>query len=125
MRKGPLSRLLCCLSIICSAALADPTPVSPQAVGIEELQRRLQASEQQRAALLRQLQEAGTTQVEPLRLDNRRLQAALDKQQAGGALDLLSEQQRWFVIGAGVALLSAVCGILASGGHRRRRQWLN
>lgn len=34
MRKGPLSRLLCCLSIICSAALADPTPVSPQAVGI-------------------------------------------------------------------------------------------
>ncbi|AIZ33542.1 hypothetical protein [Pseudomonas parafulva] len=125
MRQCPLFLLLCCLLSSSPLALAEQPHSTDTDARVSELQQRLQASEQQRAVLSRQLQGIDSTQLERLREENQRLQAAVQKQQASGPLHLLTEQQQWFVIGSGVALLSAVCGILASGGHRRRRQWLN
>ncbi|HEK1688294.1 TPA: translation initiation factor 2 [Pseudomonas putida] len=129
MRQGPMSLLLFCLLLLSSLALAEQ-PLSLEAgARITELQQRLEDSEKQRAALSKQLQNADSaresTQLERLRQDNQRLQATVEKLQATSPLRLLTDQQQWFLIGSVVALLSAVCGILASGGHRRRRQWLN
>ncbi|MGC7838382.1 translation initiation factor 2 [Pseudomonas wayambapalatensis] len=129
MRQGPISLLLFWLLLLSPLALAEQ-PLSLEAgARITELQQRLEDSEKQRAALSKQLQDADSaresTQLERLRQDNQRLQAAVEKLQASSPLHLLTDQQQWFLIGSVVALLSAVCGILASGGHRRRRQWLN
>ncbi|HGM5580930.1 TPA: translation initiation factor 2 [Pseudomonas putida] len=129
MRQGPMSLLLFCLLLLSPLALAEQ-PLSLEAgARITELQQRLEESEKQRAALGKQLQNADSarenTQLERLRQDNQRLQAMVEKLQATSPLRLLTDQQQWFLIGSVVALLSAVCGILASGGHRRRRQWLN
>ncbi|MFJ9989560.1 translation initiation factor 2 [Pseudomonas putida] len=129
MRQGPMSLLLFCLLLLSPLALAEQ-PLSLEAgARITELQQRLEDSEKQRAALSKQLQNADSvresTQLERLRQDNQRLQATVEKLQATSPLRLLTDQQQWFLIGSVVALLSAVCGILASGGHRRRRQWLN
>ncbi|MBK0061074.1 translation initiation factor 2 [Pseudomonas sp. S44] len=129
MRQGPMSLLLFCLLLLSPLALAEQ-PLSLEAgARITELQQRLEESEKQRAALSKQLQNADSarqsTQLERLRQDNQRLQATVEKLQTTSPLRLLTDQQQWFLIGSVVALLSAVCGILASGGHRRRRQWLN
>lgn len=129
MRQGPMSLLLFCLLLLSPLALAEQ-PLSLEAgARITELQQRLEESEKQRAALNKQLQNADSaresTQLERLRQDNQRLQATVEKLQTTSPLRLLTDQQQWFLIGSVVALLSAVCGILASGGHRRRRQWLN
>lgn len=129
MRQGPMSLLLSCLLLLSPLALAEQ-PLSLEAgARITELQQRLEESEKQRAALNKQLQNADSaresTQLERLRQDNQRLQATVEKLQTTSPLRLLTDQQQWFLIGSVVALLSAVCGILASGGHRRRRQWLN
>ncbi|HEK1767149.1 TPA: translation initiation factor 2 [Pseudomonas putida] len=129
MRQGPMSLLLFCLLLLSPLALAEQ-PLSLEAgARITEQQQRLEESEKQRAALSKQLQNADSaresTQLERLRQDNQRLQATVEKLQTTSPLRLLTDQQQWFLIGSVVALLSAVCGILASGGHRRRRQWLN
>lgn len=129
MHQGPMSLLLFCLLLLSPLALAEQ-PLSLEAgARITELQQRLEESEKQRAALSKQLQNADSaresTQLERLRQDNQRLQATVEKLQTTSPLRLLTDQQQWFLIGSVVALLSAVCGILASGGHRRRRQWLN
>ncbi|ANC04391.1 translation initiation factor 2 [Pseudomonas putida] len=129
MRQGPMSLLLFCLLLLSPLAVAEQ-PLSLEAgARITELQQRLEESEKQRAALSKQLQNADSaresTQLERLRQDNQRLQATVEKLQTTSPLRLLTDQQQWFLIGSVVALLSAVCGILASGGHRRRRQWLN
>lgn len=128
MRLGPMSLLLCLL-------LANPLAQAEQPLSLEagarltELQQRLDESEKQRAALAQQLQNADgereSVQLARLRQDNQRLKLSLKELQAAAPQRLLTEQQQWFVIGAAVALLCVVCGILASGGHRRRRQWLN
>jgi hypothetical protein len=61
-----------------------------------------------------------------LRQENQRLKLQLKEAQASSPLPrLLTDQQQWFVIGAGVALLALLCGIFASGASRKRRQWLN
>ncbi|CAK16614.1 translation initiation factor 2 [Pseudomonas entomophila] len=130
MRQGPMSLLLC-LSLLSPLAVAEQ-PLSLEAgARITELQQRLEESEQQRNALNQQLQSQDSTresaQLTRLRQDNQRLKQTIKELQAGANLPqrLLTDQQQWFLIGSVVALLSAVCGILASGGHRRRRQWLN
>jgi septal ring factor EnvC (AmiA/AmiB activator) len=123
--------LLLCLLLLSPTALAEQ-PLSLEAgARITELQQRLQESEQQRGALTQQLHNQDTeresAQLTRLRQDNQRLKLTIKELQAGANAPqrLLTEQQQWFLIGSGVALLSVVCGILASGGHRRRRQWLN
>lgn len=128
MRQGPLCLLLLTLSVGSPAhgdQVLDPA-VERQ---IAELQQRLKDSEQQRETLVQQLQTADSSRESAvlgrLRQDNQRLKLQLREAQASSSPRWLTEQQQWFVTGAGVALLALLCGIFASGGHRRRRQWLN
>ncbi|WP_047532086.1 translation initiation factor 2 [Pseudomonas sp. 11/12A] len=135
MRKGPLCLMLVTLSIVApahgeeSASGGSSTPLSLSAGSqITELQQRLKESERQREELSKQLQNAdGESPVlARLRQENQRLKLQLKEAQASSPLPrLLTDQQQWFVIGAGVALLALLCGIFASGASRKRRQWLN
>lgn len=129
MRQGPLSLLLCLL-LMSPLSQAEETPLSLSAGSqITELQQRLKESERQREALAQQLQgadnERESAQLGRLRQENQRLKLMLREAQASSTPRLLSDQQQWFVIGAGVALVAVLCGIFASGSHRRRKQWLN
>ncbi|AZL75076.1 translation initiation factor 2 [Pseudomonas sichuanensis] len=130
MRQGPMSVLLCLLLLSPFAVAEQPLSLEAGA-RITELQQRLEESEKQRTLLAQQMQsqdsERESAQLSRLRQDNQRLKLAIKELQAGAnpVQRLLTEQQQWFLIGSAVALLSVVCGILASGGHRRRRQWLN
>jgi hypothetical protein len=97
---------------------------------INELQQRLKESERQREELGKQLNNADgereSVQLVRLRQENQRLKLQLREVQAGSSIPrLLTDQQQWFVVGAGVALLALLCGIFASGASRKRRQWLN
>ncbi|MBC8995718.1 MULTISPECIES: translation initiation factor 2 [unclassified Pseudomonas] len=136
MRKGPLCLMLVTLSIMAPAHGEEATeggsstPLSLSAGSqITELQQRLKASEQQREELNKQLQNADNTresaQLARLRQENQRLKLQLKEAQASTLPRLLTDQQQWFVTGAGVALLALLCGIFASGASRKRRQWLN
>jgi len=130
MRQGPLSLLLCLLLLTPIAQAEESTPLSLSAGSqITELQQRLQDSERQREALVKQLQNADnereSAQLTRLRQENQRLKLALKEAQASVSPRLLSDQQQWFVTGGGVALIAVLCGIFASGSHRRRKQWLN
>lgn len=136
MRKGPLCLMLVTLSIMApahgeeSVDVGNSTPLSLSAGSqITELQQRLKASEQQREELSKQLQntdaEREGAQLSRLRQENQRLKLQLKEALASPLPRLLTDQQQWFVTGAGVALLALLCGIFASGGRRTRRQWLN
>ena len=137
MRKGPLCLMLVTLSIVApahgeeNAEGGNSTPLSLSAGShITELQQRLKESERQREELNKQLQTADSERESPLlarlRQENQRLKLQLKEAQASSPLPrLLTDQQQWFVIGAGVALLALLCGIFASGASRKRRQWLN
>lgn len=137
MRKGPLCLMLVTLTIVApsygeeSAAGSQATPLSLSAGSqIAELQQRLKVSEQQREELSKQLQsthaERESMQLSRLRQDNQRLKQQLKESESGSPLRrFLTDQQQWFVVGAGVALLALLCGIFASGAYRKRRQWLN
>ncbi|NMX75828.1 translation initiation factor 2 [Pseudomonas sp. WS 5532] len=132
-------RPLCLLAVLMIGASAhaeetsntgSSTPLS-LSVGsqITELQQRLKESERLREELSKQLQSADTAresaQLSRLRQENQRLVQQLKETQGGALTRWLTEQQQWFVTGAAVALIALLCGIFASGGHRRRRQWLN
>lgn len=134
MRQGPLSLLLCLLLLTPLALAEEPsassTPLSLSAGSqITELQQRLQESERLREALTQQLHNADSeresAQLARLRQENQRLKLTLKELQANTPERLITDQQQWFLIGGAVALLAALCGIFASGGHRKRRQWLN
>lgn len=132
-------RQLCLLAVVMIGATAhaeetsstgSSTPLSLSAGSqITELQQRLKESERLREELSKQLQTADaareSAQLSRLRQDNQRLAQQLKDAQGGALPRWLTDQQQWFVIGAGVALVALLCGIFASGGHRRRRQWLN
>ena len=130
---------LCLLAVLTIGATAQAeetsntgssTPLSLSAGSqITELQQRLKESERQREELSKQLQSADasreSTQLSRLRQENQRLAQQLKETQGGALTRWLTEQQQWFVTGGAVALIALLCGIFASGGHRRRRQWLN
>ncbi|MGY2137013.1 translation initiation factor 2 [Pseudomonas reactans] len=132
-------RQLCLLAVVMIGASAhaeetsntgSSTPLSLSAgAQITELQQRLKESERQREELSKQLQSAEATresaQLSRLRQENQRLAQQLKDTQGGALTRWLTEQQQWFVTGGAVALIALLCGIFASGGHRRRRQWLN
>ena len=132
-------RQLCLLAVLMIGATAhaeetsntgSSTPLSLSAGSqITELQQRLKDSERQREELSKQLQSADATresaQLSRLRQENQRLAQQLKETQGGALTRWLTEQQQWFVTGGAVALIALLCGIFASGGHRRRRQWLN
>jgi ABC-type phosphate transport system auxiliary subunit len=137
MRKGPLCLMLVTLSIVASAHGEESTqgshstsPSLSAGSQVSELQQRLKESERQREELVKQLQTADgereSAQLTRLRQENQRLKLQLKEAQASSPLPrLLTDQQQWFVIGAGVALVALLCGIFASGATRKRRQWLN
>lgn len=133
MRQGPLSMLLCLLLLTPLAKAAEASASTPLSLSagsqISELQQRLKESERQHEALKQQLKnvenERESAQLTRLRQENQHLKQQLEQHQANPLPKLLTDQQQWFVIGAGVALLAVLCGIFASGSHRRRRQWLN
>jgi len=137
MRKGPLCLLLVTLSMVAPAHGEDNAEggnaksLSLSAGSqITELQQRLKVSEQQREELNKHLQNADgereSAQLSRLRQENLRLKLHIKETQASSSLPrLLTDQQQWFVVGAGVALSALLCGIFASGATRKRRQWLN
>ncbi|ATR82314.1 MULTISPECIES: translation initiation factor 2 [Pseudomonas] len=133
MRQGPLSLLLSLLLLSPLAQAEEAVASTPLSLSagsqITELQQRLKESEAQRQALTQQLQTLDntreSTQLSELRQENQRLKAQVKALQTNSPIKLLTDQQQWFVIGGGVALLAALCGIFASGSYRRRRQWLN
>ncbi|MBT2374122.1 translation initiation factor 2 [Pseudomonas fluorescens] len=135
---------LCLLAVLTIGATAHAeetsntgsfTPLSLSAGSqITELQQRLKESERLRDELSKQLQSTelkgadasrDSAQLNRLRQENQRLVQQLKEAQGTVLPRWLTEQQQWFVTGAGVALIALLCGIFASGGHRRRRQWLN
>ena len=132
-------RQLCLLAVLMIGATAhaeetsntgSSTPLSLSAgAQITELQQRLKESERQREDLSKQLQSTDASresvQLNRLRQENQRLAQQLKEIQGGALTRWLTEQQQWFVTGGAVALIALLCGIFASGGHRRRRQWLN
>lgn len=136
MRKGRLCLLLVTLAIGAPAHGEESTEGSHSASlslsagsQINELQQRLKDSERLREELSKQLQNADSEResalLTRLRQENQRLKLQLKEAQANPLPRLLTDQQQWFVVGAGVALLALLCGIFASGGRRQRRQWLN
>ncbi|NVZ15734.1 MULTISPECIES: translation initiation factor 2 [unclassified Pseudomonas] len=132
-------RQFCLLAVLMIGATAhaeetsntgSSTPLSLSAGSqITDLQQRLKESERQRDELSKQLQSADatreSTQLSKLRQENQRLVQQLKEAQGSALPRWLTEQQQWFVTGGAVALIALLCGIFASGGHRRRRQWLN
>ena len=132
-------RQLCLLAVLTIGATAHAEETSntgsdtPQLVSagdqVAQLQQRLKESERLREELNKQLQSADATresaQVSRLRQENQRLAQQLKEAQGGALNRWLTEQQQWFVTGGAVALIALLCGIFASGGYRRRRQWLN
>jgi SH3 domain protein len=97
------------------------------AARLDELEQRLAVSEAQRSALAGQLQQAtqpaAERQLQRLREENRRLLQDLEKARHQKTQPLLSEQQLWFVIGGGVALVAFFFGSLLRGNRSARRQW--
>ncbi|BAN49667.1 hypothetical protein [Metapseudomonas resinovorans] len=106
-----------------SATAPAPDPL------VAQLQHQLAESERQRGELSSQLETAGkereNAQLSRLRQENQRLKLQLKEAQALQPPRLLSEQQTWFAVGGGVALLSLATGLFARGGRRQRRQWIN
>lgn len=104
-------------------------PVTAEQAQIDELARRLAASEQQREALTAELNsndgERENAQLQRLRQENQRLKLQLKKTQAEVPGRLLSDQQMWFAVGAGAALLGVILGALLRGNRRTRREWIN
>ena len=124
-------RLIACL-FFAAALVALPAHAQQNdetAARLDELEQRLAVSEAQRSELTEQLQratqpEAGR-QMQRLREENRRLLQDLEQARSAKPQPLLSEQQLWFVIGGGVALIAFFFGSLLRGNRSARRQWTN
>ncbi|MGH8437431.1 MAG: hypothetical protein ACRERX_23890 [Pseudomonas sp.] len=139
MRQGPLSLLFVALLMTgqLQAEEIPAAPDSPQPLAatttaetqIDSLEQRLAESEQQRSELAAQLQntsgERENAQLTRLRQDNQRLKLQLKEAQAEQQPRLLSEQQLWFAIGSGVALIAMLCGAMLRGSRKTRREWIN
>lgn len=133
MRLGSLFLLLTLCLPALTQAEESPSPPVVQATSaqaqIDQLEQRLALSEEQRAALSRELQsnasERETVQLQRLRQENQRLKLQLKQVQASAPLPLISEQQLWFAIGAGAGLLGVIIGALLRSARRSRREWLN
>jgi SH3 domain protein len=141
MRQGPLYLLLTALCVPPtlhaeeSQPLAlNPTPASAPAAAqpsdsaaqIAVLQQQLAESERQRSELQSATSgERETAQIGRLRQDNQRLKLQLKQAQAEQPPRLFSEQQLWFGVGGGTALLAFIVGRLSAGGRNKRRsEWV-
>ena len=139
MRQGPLYLLLTTLCVtsavhaeesqplalnpVPTAQAATPAPATDSASQIAALQQQLAESQRQLGEL--QSGERETAQISRLRQDNQRLKLQLKAAQAQQPPRLLSEQQQWFAVGGGVALLAFILGAVARGRRKSRRDWMN
>mgnify|MGYP006150228083 CR=1 FL=1 len=105
MRPIPLS-VLATLLLTCALAQAEETSPQPLAAATsaeaqaDTLEQRLAQSEQ-----LRSEQQANSAaQLQRLRQENQRLRLQLKESQARQQPGLLSEEQTWFALGAGLSL---------------------
>ncbi|RMH84907.1 translation initiation factor 2 (IF-2, GTPase) [Pseudomonas sp. AOB-7] len=126
MRPIPLS-VLATLLLTCALAQAEETSPQPLAAATsaeaqaDTLEQRLAQSEQ-----LRSEQQANSAaQMQRLRQENQRLRLQLKESQARQQPGLLSEEQTWFALGAGLSLLSVLVGALLRGRRKTRREWIN
>ena len=63
--------------------------------------------------------------MQRLRQENQRLRLQLKESQARQQPGMLSEEQTWFALGAGLSLLSVLVGALLRGRRKTRREWIN
>lgn len=139
MRPRHLLPLLFCLSLPAAvlaetAALPAEAPPAPSAPAgpdddfaqrLDEMQKRLDDSERQRADLAARLSQVDAAAFERLRQENQRLKLQVREAQAQQPPRLLSDEQTWFASGGAIALLAFVLGVLSRGRRRRRREWIN
>jgi SH3 domain protein len=96
---------------------------------LDQLEQRLAESERIRSELNSQLESGaaaqGNAQVSRLNQDNQRLKMQLKAAQAQQPGQLLNQQQTWFGLGGGVALLAFLFGALARGANKKRRDWMS
>ncbi|MFV3334360.1 translation initiation factor 2 (IF-2, GTPase) [Pseudomonas sp. NY15437] len=113
------------------AALSTPQPDAASTdERIRALESRLAQSEQQRQALAAQQATPADNSQDEARIarlsqENQRLKLQLREAQANQPPRLLSEQQTWYVAGAGTAVLAFILGMLSRGRRRSRREWIN
>ena len=139
MRPNQLA-LVVSLSLLAPLAMAEQTPapvitsvvnaeVRAMNAQLDQLEHRLAESERLRGELSAQLEgsqaEQENAQLTRLRQDNQRLKLQLKAAQAQPPERLISEQQQWFALGAGVAFLGFILGALARGKRRSQRTWSN
>ena len=139
MRLSQLA-LIVSFSVFAQATLAEQTPapvitsvvnaeVRAMNAQLDQLEQRLAESERLRGELSAQLEgsqaEQENAQLTRLRQDNQRLKLQLKAAQAQPPERLISEQQQWFALGAGVAFLGFILGALARGKRRSQRTWSN
>ena len=139
MRPNQLA-LVVSLSLLAPLAMAGQTPapvitsvvnaeVRAMNAQLDQLEQRLAESERLRGELSAQLEgsqaEQENAQLTRLRQDNQRLKLQLKAAQAQPPERLISEQQQWFALGAGVAFLGFILGALARGKRRSQRTWSN
>ena len=139
MHRSPSTLLLSVVLLTGGAQAEDvippPPPAAPallpapDAARLADLERRLAESERLRSELSSQLEgsleERENAQLAYQRQENQRLKLRLKEAQARPAPGLFTEQQLWFLIGGGVALLGTLFGALLRGKSRRRGEWLN
>ncbi|HXQ99990.1 MAG TPA: translation initiation factor 2 [Pseudomonas sp.] len=87
----------------------------------QRLQRREESTRQPR----HRISERKSIQLQRLHQQNQRLKLLLKQAQSVMPARMPTEQRQWFVTGGGIATLTLLCGIFASGWRRHRRQWLN
>lgn len=139
MRPNQLA-LVVSLSLLAPLVMAEQTPapvitsvvnaeVRAMNAQLDQLEQRLAESERLRGELSAQLEgsqaEQENAQLTRLRQDNQRLKLQLKAAQAQPPERLISEQQQWFALGAGVAFLGFILGALARGKRRSQRTWSN
>ena len=126
MRPIPLSLLA---ALLLSSALVQAEQDAPQPLAaatsaetqVDALEQRLAQSEQ----LREELQANSAAQLQRMREDNQRLRQQLKESQSQTQRGLLSEEQTWFALGAGLSLVSVLVGALLRGRRRTRREWIN
>ena len=126
MRPIPLSLLA---ALLLSSALVQAEQDAPQPLAaatsaetqVDALEQRLAQSEQ----LREELQANSAAQLQRMREDNQRLRQQVKESQSQTQRGLLSEEQTWFALGAGLSLVSVLVGARLRGRRRTRREWIN
>lgn len=124
MRPTPSSMLLILLLAIPFAHAEEQADAPAAPAPVESLEQRLLHSEQLRGEL-QASQANGAAQTQRLRQENQRLRLQLKEVQAQIQPKLLSEEQTWFALGAGLSLASVLFGALLRGKRKTRREWIN